>query len=85
VDALLVCHTAELQHRAIDLVRAAVEEGRIPRARIAEARARVARLLAFAGPPPDPGAVRARLRTADHLALAQRIPALVAGSDPTAA
>ncbi len=27
VDALLVCHRAEVQHRAIDLVRAAVEDG----------------------------------------------------------
>jgi beta-N-acetylhexosaminidase len=83
VDALLVCHTAAVQHRAIDLVRAAVEDGRIPRARLAEARRRVERLLAFAGPPPDPRAVRERLRTRDHLALAERIPKLAAGKDPT--
>jgi beta-N-acetylhexosaminidase len=85
VDALLVCHTAAVQHRAVDLVRAAVEEGRIPRARLAEARARIARLLTFAGPPPDPAVARARLRTPQHLALARRIPALAAGHDPTAA
>jgi beta-N-acetylhexosaminidase len=85
VDALLVCHTASVQHRAIDLVRAAVEQGRIPRTRIAEARARVARLLAYAGPPPDPAAARSRLRTSEHLALAARIPALAAGRDPTVA
>jgi len=84
VDALLVCHRAEVQHRAIDLVRAAVEDGRIPRARIAEARGRIAGLLRFAGPPPDPALVRARLRTDAHLALAARIPALSAGRDPTA-
>jgi len=84
VDALLVCHRAELQHRAIDLVRAAVERGEIPRARISEARARVQRLLAFAGPAPDPAAARARLGTPEHLALAARIPALAAGRDPTA-
>jgi beta-N-acetylhexosaminidase len=83
VDALLVCHRAEVQHRTIDLVRAAVEDGRIPRARIAEARARVAALLRFAGPAPDPAQVRARLRTLEHLALAARIPALAAGRDPT--
>ncbi len=85
VDALLVCHRADVQHRAIDLVRRAVEDGRIPRERIAEARGRVAALLRYAGPPPDPAAARARLRTPAHLALAARIPPLAAGRDPTAA
>jgi beta-N-acetylhexosaminidase len=84
VDALLVCHGAEVQHRAIDLVRRAVEDGTISEARLAEARDRVAGLLRYAGPPPDPALVRARLRTRDHLALASRIPALAAGRDPTA-
>ena len=85
VDALLVCHHAEVQHRAIDLVRTAVEDGRIPRARLAEARARIAGLLRFAGPSPDPARARERLRTEAHLALAARIPAHAAGRDPTAA
>jgi beta-N-acetylhexosaminidase len=85
VDALLVCHTPATQHRAIDLVRQAVEQKRIPRERLAEARARVDRLLAFAGPPPDPASIRDGLRTVDHLALAARIPALAVGHDPTAA
>jgi len=84
VDALLVCHSADVQNRAIDLVRAAVERGEVPVARVAEARARVARLLRYAGPAPDPAAARARLRTPAHLALASRIPALAAGRDPTA-
>jgi len=83
VDAILVCHRADVQHRAIDLVRGAVERGEIPRARIAEARRRVERLVRFAGPPPDPAAARAQLRTAPHQALAARIPALAAGHDPT--
>ncbi len=85
VDALLVCHAAEVQHRAIDLVRRAVEDGRIPPERIAEARGRIAALLRYAGPPPDPALARARLRTGPHLALAARIPPLAAGRDPTAA
>ena len=85
VDALLVCHRAEVQHRAIDLVRGAVEDGRIPRERLAEARGRVAELLRYAGPAPDPARVRERLRTPEHLALAARIPARAAGPDPTAA
>jgi beta-N-acetylhexosaminidase len=84
VDALLVCHSAEVQHRAIDLVRRAVEDGTIPEARLAEARDRVAGLLRYAGPPPDPALVRARLRTGPHLALAARIPAHAVGRDPTA-
>jgi beta-N-acetylhexosaminidase len=84
VDALLVCQSAEVQHRAIDLVRAAVERGELTAARIAEARGRIARLLTYAGPAPDPAAARARLRTTAHLAVAARIPALAAGRDPTA-
>jgi beta-N-acetylhexosaminidase len=84
VDQLLVCHTAALQHRTIDLLRGAVESGRVARARLAEATARVARLLQYAGPPPDPAAVRAKLRTPEHLAFAERLPKLAAGVDPTA-
>jgi len=84
VDALLVCHTAATQQKAIDLVRRAVEEKRIPRERLQEARARIDGLLRFAGPPPAPSAIRSALRTPEHLALAARIPALAAGQDPTA-
>ncbi len=84
VDAVLVCHRADVQHRAIDLVRAAAERGELAAERIAEARSRVARLLRFAGPAPDPADARARLRSPAHLALAARIPALAAGRDPTA-
>jgi beta-N-acetylhexosaminidase len=84
VDQLLVCHTPATQHAAIDLIRRAVEDGRIPRARLDEARARVAGLLRWAGPPPDPRGVAAALRTPAHLALAARIPALTTGTDPTA-
>jgi beta-N-acetylhexosaminidase len=84
VDALLVCHSAEVQHRAIDLVRRAVEDGRISAGRLSEARRRVAALLRWAGPPPDPAAAAARLRTPANLALAARIPPLATGRDPTA-
>ncbi len=84
VDSLLVCHSAAVQHRAIDLVRAAVEDGTIARERLEQARRRVARLLTFAGPPPDPRRAHEALRTREHLALAARIPALATGRDPTA-
>ena len=84
VDQLVVCHTAEVQHRAIDLVRGAVEGGRLSRERLAEAGGRVAGLLRWAGPPPDPRQARAALRTEEHLALAVRLGgAAGAGPDPT--
>jgi beta-N-acetylhexosaminidase len=85
LDALMVCHRAEVAHRAIDLARAAVEDGRVSRERLAEARRRVDELLDWAGPPPDPRLVRGLLRPEEHLALAARIPPLAVGSDPTAA
>jgi beta-N-acetylhexosaminidase len=84
VDQLLVCHTSALQHRAIDLVREAVESGRLSRWRLAEARANVQRLLRFAGPAPDARLVRSKLRTPEHLAFAEQLPALASGADPTA-
>jgi len=83
VDALLVCHRAEVQHRAIDLLRQAVERGAVPAERLAQARARVAKLLAFAGPPPDPRGVRAALRTPRHLEIAACIQPIAARRDPT--
>jgi beta-N-acetylhexosaminidase len=85
VDGMLVCHRADVQGRAIDLTREAVERGRVSPARLAEARARIARLLSWAGPPPDPALVRPGLRRPGGLALAARLPALPAGRDPTAA
>ena len=85
VDALLVCHRADVAHRAIDLARGAVEQGRVTRERLAEARRRVGRLLRFAGPPVDPAGAVAGLRRPEALALAARLPALASGRDPTAA
>jgi beta-N-acetylhexosaminidase len=85
VDAFLVCHRADVQHAAIDVLRAAVEEGGAWAERLATARRRVGALLRWAGPPPDPREVRARLRRDEHLRLAARIPALASGRDPTEA
>jgi beta-N-acetylhexosaminidase len=85
VDGLLVCHRADVQARAIDLLRGAVEKGRVSRERLEEARRRMGTLLAWAGPAPDPSLVRSRLRRPEALALAARLPALAAGRDPTAA
>jgi beta-N-acetylhexosaminidase len=83
VDGLLVCHTAATQHRAIDILREAVEKGRVSRERLAEARQRIIRLLAFAGPPPDAHLVHERLRTRDHLSLVASLPTPGHGRDPT--
>jgi beta-N-acetylhexosaminidase len=85
VDGFLLCHGAEVQHRALEALRRAVERGAVSRERLAEARGRMARLLVWAGPPPDPRLARERLRTAAHLALAARVPAERLGQDPTRA
>ncbi len=85
VDALLVCHHADVQHRAIDLLRGAIERGAVSPDRFTEARRRVASLLRWAGPAPDPARARDILRRRDHLELAARIPALATGRDPTEA
>jgi beta-N-acetylhexosaminidase len=84
VDGLLVCHRSDVQNQAIDIARKAVESGRLPSSRIAEASARISGLLKFAGPPPDPKRARELLRTPTHLALAARIPGKTRGADPTA-
>jgi beta-N-acetylhexosaminidase len=84
VDVLLVCHRPARQHAVVDALRVAVERGRLPRERLAEARAHLEALLRWAGPPPDPAQVPDLLRTPAHLALAARLPAQAAGRDPTA-
>ncbi len=84
VDQLLVCRTPALQHRAIDALRRAVEGGQLPAARLGEASRQVARLLRWAGPPAELGRVRGSLRTAEHLALVERLGEVGrAGRDPT--
>jgi beta-N-acetylhexosaminidase len=85
LDGMLVCHRADVQARAIDLARQAVERGGVSPGRLAEARSRVARPLAWAGPPPDPARAVAGLRSPEGLALAARLPSLAPGQDPTAA
>jgi beta-N-acetylhexosaminidase len=84
VDGFLVCHTAERQHRAIDLLRRAVEDGRVGQDRLAEATRRVRQLRRFAGEPPDVGQVQDRLRATKRLDLAARLPRADPGRDPTA-
>ena len=85
VDGLLACHRADVQNRAVDLLRQAVERGTVSRERLAEARARIARLLSWASPPGNPVLAGTRLRLPAALALAARLPSLAGGEDPTAA
>jgi len=84
VDVLLVCHRPEVQHAAIDALRGAVERGDVSRERLAQARARAATLLRWAGPVPDRYAIQGRLRTPEHLALLAALPGPGApAGDPT--
>ena len=85
LDALMVCEHADVAHRAIDAARRAAEDGRLGRERLTEACKRVGGLLRWAGPAPDPRVARETLRSRMHLALAARVPPLVAGVDPTTA
>jgi beta-N-acetylhexosaminidase len=81
VDLFLVCHRAALQREAIAAVVHAVEDGRVPRARIEEANRRLDALAArFAHPRP---AGVATLGSAEHRALGEGLRADVVGRDPT--
>ena len=84
VDGLLVCHHADVQNRAVDLLRQAVEQGRVSPGRLEEARGRIVRLLSWAAPPGDPALARSQLRRPEALALAASLPTRPAGRDPTA-
>ncbi|WP_093523479.1 beta-N-acetylhexosaminidase [Stigmatella erecta] len=81
VDLFLVCHSAPVQRRAIEALVKAVESGRVPRERIAEAHRRLARLEArFAHPAEDR---LATLGDSAHRALAEGLASHFAGKDPT--
>jgi beta-N-acetylhexosaminidase len=73
IDVFLVCHTAELAHRAIDAIVRAVQSGRVSEETLKHAVARVARFSErFARPP----AVASDLSTLDsepHRALVARL------------
>jgi beta-N-acetylhexosaminidase len=81
VDLFLVCHKAEVQRRAIEALVRAVESGRVPRERIAEAHHRLARLEArFAHPAEER---LATLGGAEHRTLADGLASTFRGKDPT--
>jgi len=81
VDVFLVCHGADRQQLAIESIIRAVEAGKIPRARIDEANARLdAFERRFAHPPEDRLSL---LGTEEHRALARGLDAGEQGFDPT--
>lgn len=83
VDLFLVCHRADRQRGAIEALVRAVESGRVPRERIAEANRRLDALLArFAHPPEDR---LATLGSDAHRKLAEGLAAGEVGKDPTEA
>ncbi|AKQ63356.1 Beta-hexosaminidase [Myxococcus hansupus] len=81
VDLFLVCHNADVQRRAIEALVQAVESGRVPRERIAQAHRRLDALSArFAHPAEDR---LATLDSGEHRALAEGLVSTFTGKDPT--
>ena len=89
VDSLLVCHTLELQHGAIEALAGAVKSGQLPRARLEEAASRVQVLQRFARPASaiEPSRAASQTGTPEHRALAALLAGpkglLAPGDDPT--
>jgi beta-N-acetylhexosaminidase len=89
VDGVLVCHSLELQHHAIDSIARGANAGPLPRERLAEAAGRMEKLLEFARPATavDPSGAAARCGTKEHLEFVARLvsaPAVAAQPrDPT--
>lgn len=81
-DVVTICHTPEKQHRAIDLLTAAITSGRLPRERVLRSVRRIERLHAtFVRPVRFDGSV---LNSAAHRATVARIePHQVETLDPT--
>jgi len=68
VDAVLVCHTLTLQHDAIESIARSANAGPLARERLAEAAARMEKLLQFARPASavEPSSAAARCGTKEH-------------------
>jgi beta-N-acetylhexosaminidase len=82
VDLFLVCHHADVQHRAIEAVARAVESGEVSRERLAQAQARVERLTQRFVHGPEEGL--AALGSGEHRALAAGLGVETFGAaDPT--
>lgn len=73
VDLFLVCHTAELAHRAIDAVVAAVRRGVLAEARVLEASGWVADLARRFVAEPDSNDALSLVGSSEHRAVAERV------------
>jgi beta-N-acetylhexosaminidase len=71
-DAVLVCHTLQLQHDSIEAIARGARAGPLPRERLGEAAARVESLQRFARPASavDPKAASSACATKEHLEFA---------------
>jgi beta-N-acetylhexosaminidase len=74
-DAVLVCHTLQHQHDAIDAIARGARAGPLPRERLAEAAARVETLQKFARPASaiDPSAASTATAATEHRQFAARL------------
>ena len=80
-DLFLICRDVDKSARAIEAAHKLVESGRVPRARVEQALRRVQAMKhRYVGAPAAPSLrdAQAMLRTAPHLALAERLAAVVA-------
>ncbi len=87
-DAVLVCHSLKLQHDSIESIARGADAGPLARERLAEAAARMEKLLQFARPTSaiDPSTAAAHCGTKEHRAFVAQLfapPAVAAQRDPT--
>ena len=83
VDLFLICHHAEVQSRAIEILVQAVEKGEVKPDRIRSAANRRNALLSKFYHPPQSRAWARMLGSAEHLDLGRDLPSGNQGSDPT--
>lgn len=76
-DAVLVCHTLKLQHDAIESIARGANAGPLGRDRLAEAAARIEKLLEFARPASavEPKTAASRCGTPEHRAFVEKLAA----------
>lgn len=89
VDVFLICHHLDIQHKAIDLIAAAVDKGHVPQARFQQALNRVDKLLATYAHAPTSHPDESILGCATHQKVIDQVKqaagqaALAVGKDPT--
>ena len=83
-DLLWICHSPQLQHRAIEVLAKAIEANQIPRDRIEQSRKRLQQLTQKYYKPSTPNPDLSRIGTEAHRAIAARVPTTsIQALDPT--